>query len=935
MRKLLLTLLAGILLPAAVWADNTSESVSQVTTAVTLSTDVDYHITSATPFTATGSINITNTDHAVVIFDQLKPSEALAQLGFISINGAPAQRGTNCQVKMYGQGAMILPYDNDLKPLTVFSEENYQGESCNDFGLEDAGGFMNTLTEAKLNNRIKSFKLKRGYMVTFSTRSGGYGYSRCFIAANADLEMNLPKVLAGRVSSYRIFKWNDASKKGLANDNSTTVNNALNTTWSYNFSLGNDGGIDREVVPHHIYEDWPSVDACGAVTYSPHLKTNNEPGNSADDHPQSVATVLANWERLMATGMRLCTPSSHDGSLNWMREFVDSIDARGWRCDIVDVHSYWTEGSFNNLGSWYNNYGQRPLWITEWVWGASWNHNGVFTNGWEDSYRLSQNAVKVKQICETMNGMNFVERYAYWNSEQWYSRLYNDNALTETGRYYAAMDPGVGFNPNIQKIPTAPRMAGPVDLAMSFRPNTMQAKLTWKNTNGEFDDSMFVERQRNNDEWERISRVQILPDGGSYTFDDLLDGAGNYSYRIHTFCYNGVEKYSEVVYLPINGTEGTADLQYGTLTASSIDDSYNYFSEPFLEQPAIVFGGNTFRHNQFTLVEHVKNITKVGGNYAFFRFHYFPFTLPENNDYTFSGDEFSHYLVAKPGTGVIGNLNYEAGYVSGEDLAVGSDTVTYTFTQPFKEAPAVFVTPRTASVTYPCVARVLDVTPTSFRVVAMRQQGVADANQPRIRTAVSFFAIEKGEGKDENNKLFTVQDTMLTIGSLSRTYILNFGRALTKPLVYAMPQTLNRPLLSLIRFNPNGTSTDTGTGFTTDRIRLVIDATDTENGTVTTTNPWTERVAWMTISDDEVSTGIHDLRQTTDGSLVVMPRVVTDQMTIEDTGATTASIYNIGGACVETLRLQNGKATFHVGSLAAGVYVVTTNAGHRAKFVKK
>ena len=42
-------------------ADNTTQSVSQVTSAVTLDKDVDYHVTSATPFTATGSINLTNT----------------------------------------------------------------------------------------------------------------------------------------------------------------------------------------------------------------------------------------------------------------------------------------------------------------------------------------------------------------------------------------------------------------------------------------------------------------------------------------------------------------------------------------------------------------------------------------------------------------------------------------------------------------------------------------------------------------------------------------------------------------------------------------------------------------------------------------------------------------------------------------------------------
>ena len=53
---------------------------------------------------------------------------------------------------------------------------------------------MNTLSTAKLNNRIRSFKLKRGYMVTFSNNPAGRGYSRCFIADQADLEFaSLPK----------------------------------------------------------------------------------------------------------------------------------------------------------------------------------------------------------------------------------------------------------------------------------------------------------------------------------------------------------------------------------------------------------------------------------------------------------------------------------------------------------------------------------------------------------------------------------------------------------------------------------------------------------------------------------------------------------------------------------------------------------------------
>ena len=199
-------------------ADNTTQSVTQVTNAVTIDKDVDYHITSATPFTTTGSVNLTNTEHAVIILDALKPSLALGQLAFISINGEKAVNGKNCQVKIYDRGAIIMPYGADFKPLTVYAEANFQGESCNDFNTNSAGGFMQTLTDKQLNNRIMSFRLKRGYMVTFSLKAGGRGYSRCFVADKADIEVNLPALMQHRISSYRLFKWNDVSKAGLANN---------------------------------------------------------------------------------------------------------------------------------------------------------------------------------------------------------------------------------------------------------------------------------------------------------------------------------------------------------------------------------------------------------------------------------------------------------------------------------------------------------------------------------------------------------------------------------------------------------------------------------------------------------------------------------------------------------------------------------------------
>ena len=60
-------------LPLLSYANNTT-TVNQVNSHVSINDDVDYVITSDTPFTDEGIVDITNTEHAVVIFSRLKPT---------------------------------------------------------------------------------------------------------------------------------------------------------------------------------------------------------------------------------------------------------------------------------------------------------------------------------------------------------------------------------------------------------------------------------------------------------------------------------------------------------------------------------------------------------------------------------------------------------------------------------------------------------------------------------------------------------------------------------------------------------------------------------------------------------------------------------------------------------------------------------------------
>ena len=543
-----LFLLLALCLPLCVMAANKKTTVSKVTEPVILTEDVDYQITSTTPFADEGLVNIENTDHAVIILSQVKPSVAISKwLSKIQINGVRASNNNNCQVKLYNRGCIIMPYARNFKPLTVFDEQHFEGESCNDFGTENSNGYMNTLTAKKLNNRIRSFRLKRGYMVTFSTLAAGRGYSRCFIAANKDLEVaTLPAVLDRKITSYRIFKWYDTGKQQLAaRGGDNNICSALNVTSTYTWGTTSDMSPDVENVPHHIYENYPSPSSLGLCTTSPHMKTNNEPMNTADDpkgKTEDVDAVLANWEDLMATGMRLCSPSSWDGSdytngTGYIKRFIDSIDARGWRCDIIDLHCYWPESNFSTIKNWTNSTG-RPVWISEWVWGASWNSNGAFASGITEA----QNAEALKRICPVLNNNDCIERYFYWNEERDPSKLYKNNALTKAGEYYATINSGVGYNGKYDFVPTTPPQYGPSKFTQKVL-STGKTRLSWYDANGEFNQLMEVQMKDAQGLWVVLDTIAQKEAASNYTYEIDNDDE-SVLYRLHLIDLNGKEYFT-------------------------------------------------------------------------------------------------------------------------------------------------------------------------------------------------------------------------------------------------------------------------------------------------------------------------------------------------------------------------------------------------------
>lgn len=532
---------------------NTTQEVAQVSGSVTLSTDVDFVVTSSTPFAANAVVDITNTDHAVIILPQVKPSQAATLLSHVRINGAPAVDKTNCLVKIYANGSIIMPYTNGLKPLTVYTGLDQSGESAQ-YGV---AGRQSLLGNA-FNNRIRSFVLKRGYMVTFQTKSDGKGYSQVFIADKADLQLNLPAILDKSVSSFRVLQWNDASKKGFAGRD-LTINPLLNTSWNYNWDAGTDNLADREFVTqrHHesgtkngVYEGaWPSVADCSNNGTSPHILGQNEPDNTSD--PREVVTkvedLLVIWPELMATGKRLGSPAM-SSNLNMLYQFLDSIDARGWRCDFVTVHSYWYsdwpswQWNFNNI---HNRTG-RPLWITEMNYGANWT-------GWPGADRsgsAANLAIEKQHMAPILDGLEstaYIERYAFYNAVEDCRAAYLNGSLTPIGEYYANIDSKLAFNSTYEYVPKLPAAKGsPTNFSVRYNAQTGVAALSWYEPTGEYNKSMTVERRTGTNAWVPVADITLQEEGANYTFTDSTVTGGD-AYRIHVVYADGKDYISTIV----------------------------------------------------------------------------------------------------------------------------------------------------------------------------------------------------------------------------------------------------------------------------------------------------------------------------------------------------------------------------------------------------
>lgn len=843
MKTKIFALVSALLLSGSVIARNQITTVAQVNESVVIDTEIDYVISGETPFGTMGSVNITSTEHAVVIIEKVRPSDVIKNLmSHIFINGEAAIDGTNCQVRMFNRGAIILPYDKNFKPLTCFTEENFGGDSYNGYTEGSSGGFMKTMNATNLNNRVKSFKLKRGYMVTLATGESGWGYSRCFIADLEDLEINVPAPLNGKASSYRLFKWWNASKSGVHGTNKE-MNRALHTTSCFDWAQGNASLLpDQEWVPNHIYEDWPSAATCGSVTGSCHMKTNNEPGNSSDDHPQDVETVLNNWQNLMRTGMRLCSESSHDGSMNHLKQFINAIDERGWRCDILDLHGYW-DGQWNSLDWYISEYGKgRPCWFSEWIWGSSWGNNGAFAEGRRSDDATYNGTVPILQ---KLIANKKVERFFYWNDEQWYTKIYRDGALTKLGRYYADMETGLAYNPANEYIPKIV-YTEPSELTGIYTKKTNTMDMTWSDSNGDMIDFCVLEVKRpGSSKYVAVDTIpaqdQIGKAGATYTISHQPDEPGLYTYHIVEYA-NGSKKYTtNDVSCTVSAANAVGQLQYGQIKVGDFE-SITTDIEPQEVAPYVVMGMITNRNTANGMSNQIQTLSKGS-----FKFRLNPWT--QGTAVTISRAEDIDYMVLPADTVMHINddfmlISAKAGYVKGTEVSV-------TFPEAFPEGvtPVVVAQQNYSSATaVPTVIKVYDITNTGFKMKLVRQEAITTTFSQQN---VNYFAATSGQISIGGGKMLTVgvnpNDKVYQSGAKEVNLVDANGEQMSfyNPFIIAAPQTNNYEKTSVFRI---ATQNKTNDAITSLSIKRQVDGTSTSNAANNETSG--DLVGWFIISDD-------------------------------------------------------------------------------------
>ena len=467
--------LVGALIPLAAAAQtltmtNGIQTYTALTnTTVTMAGRCELRVTAATYPIPGCIINLTNNSpDAWLFFPNIRPSVVSAYyLSQVKVNGAAAVAGSNCRLDQFANGSVIIPQAPSFTPLQVFSGQNFLGASAQ-FGLYTY--YNTTAALGGMFRNISSFRLKRGYSCTFAQNADGTGISKVYVAQDADLEVGIIQNSLDHACSFvRVFPWRWTGKKGWggAADGTAALVNPL---WSYDWNNGATSTLDTEYVPIRWGggETWDPYSTDNSIQKSTHILGFNEPDSTAQAN-LSVATAIADWPNLMQSGLRVGAPAVSDSGvsgqgLDWLYSFMSQANALNYRVDYVPVHFYkcgWSASQlYNYLLGIYQQTG-KPIWLTEFNYGASWCTPDTLTQ--------AQEAAAIQQFVDTLDSAPFVERYAIY---QWFPTnraMVVNGALTPAGVVYHDKQSSMGY------VQTVPPGGNRSIVQLQFETNTLDS----------------------------------------------------------------------------------------------------------------------------------------------------------------------------------------------------------------------------------------------------------------------------------------------------------------------------------------------------------------------------------------------------------------------------------------------------------------------------
>jgi hypothetical protein len=872
-------------------------AVSYTDKEIILSGSAQLHLT-GTSSILTNSIIRLNGEDTWLFIDNVRPAAVISTiLPNIYVNTTAAVNKTNVRVAIYKQGSVIMAQSSTYQPLTVFTDQNCTGDSAKySLFTKYSGSGLGT----GIDNKIRSFRLKRGYMATLATSGDGTGYSRVFIADNTDLIVNtLPFEMDQMISFVRVFNWEYTSKKGWCGTGSGCINDAekVDGTWSYSWSADQNSSAGVEYVPIRQNGGWPSFSEIGGKQYVTHVLGFNEPDHTEQSN-LTVAQALAQWPDMMRTGLRIGSPAVTNNS--WIYSFMDSCKAKNYRVDFVAYHAYWGGKSpanwYNDLKAIHERTG-RPLWITEWNNGANWT-----TESWPTSdHSLSAaNAAKqladLKGILTVLDTAHFIERYSIYNWVQDCRAMILADTLTPAGKYYKSNSPDFSFRRVNEVIPTY--SLGKTTIAISTSGKV--ASIVISDPNGEFYRGFVMERKIGNGDWAPFYDSSIATQ--KYLSDTIdLSVSGSTRYRLRTKMPDGsLSTYTNEVGVDV--TRGNS-VQVGVVGISNIGWNPVLLNQPFTTVPTIITSGASNRNSGTLLTTRAKLINFSSS----FNIQLAPWAY--QNVTTLALADTVNYLACNSGSYDFGGLKAYAGKAS-----LASAWTAVTFPTAFDTIPVVLATQLLSPTTYATTVRVRNVTKSGFEARIMKE-----TTNTAVITAetVSYLAITPGSGIIENHKARVGFTATNAIGYIVSS--VQYGDSLGHPLFLSQMQTCNDDTTAVLR-----------TIWVGPKYANVIKQREKSSGQ---TLMKSETGGFLAIDlNTEVADG---LTGTSNENIHIYPNPTTDRLYFGKSfpNGIDVSIYSLMGQLVSNVRVFGDQ--LNVKSLPNGYYLLKSNAFGSIKFIKK